>query len=253
MDNSKYKYVIDSLFNLVKFIWQKRHENKNLRAFKIYAKIFSSLTILTICTFIVDSTKFWYFKISARNIGIYEIIAIVIISIVFFIILIHINKAPFEKQEKSRLKKIEDEQFLQSINPIKTFADFNIFYDTHNVNKYVDTPKLKSMRETIVNKDNGHIRLLGLSGTGKTFLIQTAFNNTSNISTVFYCDSKHSDLRSSIETLCKKYPDCTLILDNCPNKICADIISSFGSKIRIISSYFDPNDYNPEYSYKILQ
>lgn len=138
-------------------------------------------------------------------------------------------------------------QILESIKPIMPFSDFLAFYKKHGVKQFVDNDVYKSVRATIANYNKGHVRLLALSGTGKTFLIQSAFLADGNTDSVFYCDAvSHPDLLSSVVSLAKEFDKATLILDNCPSDVCDSVIKKVGDTVRIVSAYYDPNDVSRE-------
>lgn len=131
----------------------------------------------------------------------------------------------------------------ESIRPIISFKEFEEIYDKHGVKQFVDDDAYINVRNIIGNRSNGHIRLLALSGTGKTFLIQSAFIEAGDTSKVFYCDAaQHPDLPTAAINLKNEVDGATLFLDNCPSGVCDDIISKVGDEVRIVSAYFDPLD-----------
>ena len=146
-------------------------------------------------------------------------------------------------------RKVEvNEEFLQNykylaLKPIVSFGDFVDFYQKNEVKRFVDDPVYIKVREYLADSKKGHIRLLALSGTGKTFLIQSAFIDTNDLNKVFYCDEvRHPDMMSAAINLKNEVEGATLILDNCPSDICDKVISRIGDKVRIISAYYDPRD-----------
>lgn len=134
-------------------------------------------------------------------------------------------------------------QIFASIKPIVHFDDFLGFYQKHEVRRFVNSPIYERIKNLIADHSTGHVRLLALSGTGKTFLIQSAFMEMGDTSKVFYCDEvRHQDMLSAALNLSNEFDDATLILDNCPSEVCENIIKRIGNKVRIVSAYYDPTD-----------
>lgn len=92
------------------------------------------------------------------------------------------------KQNKTMeiLELQQKQNFKRNIIPLQEFSDFARFNNTHDVFSYVDTEELSRLRSLIVDPANGHIRLVGLSGMGKTFLVQKAFADAKS-ENVFLC------------------------------------------------------------------
>lgn len=131
----------------------------------------------------------------------------------------------------------------ESIRPIISFNEFEEIYDKHGVKQFVDDQEYINVRKIIGDYSKGHVRLLALSGSGKTFLIQSAFREAGDTSKVFYCDAAlHPDLPTAVINLMQEVKGATLFLDNCPSRICDEIISMVGNEVRIVSAYFDPLD-----------
>ena len=103
----------------------------------------------------------------------------------FYIWLYFDNKTVFNKSIASLSNKIDDisEETLQvrrsqevaAILPFYSFEQFESSYNKHNVADFEDTEELRAKRHIITNENEKNVRILALSGTGKTFLILKAF------------------------------------------------------------------------------
>lgn len=166
----------------------------------------------------------------------------IVLGLITFVLLIVLYINYLNNKVKAN-EELVHRQVLMSIKPIVPFSDFVAFYKKHEVKQFVDDPAYEEIRKIIRDKDSGHVRLLALSGTGKTFLIQSAFLESGYTENVFYCDEiQHSDMLAASLNLKKEYEGATLILDNCPSDICESVIKKIGDSVRIVSSYYDPFD-----------
>lgn len=166
----------------------------------------------------------------------------VIIGLITFVLLYALVLNFFAIKVKAN-KELIYRQILMSIKPIVPFSDFEHFYQKHEVKQFVDDPIYQKVRSIIGDKTKGHTRLLALSGTGKTFLILSAFLESGDTDNVFYCDEvQHPDMLTAALNIKKEFKEATLILDNCPSDICETVIKRIGDSVRIVSAYYDPFD-----------
>lgn len=230
------------------FIISNIRGSVRLRALKCYFGF-----LLLLCTglgfaFVCNSFGQWTLEVSYATIGKGELIIGILGTIVFYIWLYYDNKSKFNNTVSGKLDNIGEgiDQILRSqeaaaILPFYTFAQFEKQYNEHNVLGFVDTDELCIKRNIITEQK--FVRILALSGTGKTFLILKAFREQGNIDNVFYCETVNdSRFKDAITYIAENKPEATIILDNCPSKISNMVIEAFGNKLRIISAYFDPND-----------
>lgn len=243
MINKTYQYTLDSFVQLAKFIWNARHGNKYVNAFRVYGSGMVGLFSFWIIDVFFDSKGEWRLGVSTSTLTWSEIGLAVVFTVAFVIVLVFMSKPEFEKSEIERLKRIEENQFLHRITPIILLSQFSLTNNLHGVAHYEDSEELARFRELIANNDSGHVRLLGLSGTGKTLHIVKAFEDKGNMENVFYCDQvSHGNFKSALQLLSEKRPGCTVVLDNSPKGVFAEAINSYGNNIRFVSAYYDPVD-----------
>lgn len=247
-------HYFDKIIELIKFIWEHRYGNKNILAFRFYLGTIGLLLTGYGVAAYIDSTGKWAAYLNIGEIGKCEVIIISILSFVFLVLLYFLNRKDFNTYYANELAKIARNQFLQSIIPLKPFEDFCSFYNKHQVAAYIETAELSEKKAKLLDYNTGHVRILGLSGMGKTFFVLESFKSLANTDNVYYCDSiYHHAFHSSLETLYTRADSCTVILDNCPNNTFAKAINDFGTKIRFISIYYDPSDYQSAAPYGILK
>ena len=239
----KYQYSIDKFFDWAKFVWLNRKGNKSIYVIRCWYYIAIALIGVYAFAFSLDSKGNWTLNINTADLGLYEIIFFIIATGFTAYALYLFNKEAYAEYNKSALRKIEHEQFLQSISPITEFGEFERLYSKHGVKEFVDNEDYIKYRNIISDATKGNVRLLGLSGIGKTFLIQSAFIDSGNTTNVFYCDNvRNSNIITSVANLSRQVPNATLILDNCPKDFYESIYQKIGDSIRLISAYYDPND-----------
>ena len=239
----KYRYTIDNFFETAKFIWLHRKGDKSI--YVIWSWRFIAIALIGVYAFAfsMDSNGNWTFKISTAELGLYEIIFFIIATGFAVYALWLFNKEPYKKYREETLEYIKHEQFLQSISPITEFSEFERLYSKHGVKEFVDNEDYIRYRNIISDASKGNVRLLGLSGIGKTFLIQSAFIESGDTTKVFYCDNvRNSNIVTAAANLSRQVPNATLILDNCPKDVYESIYQKIGDSIRLISAYYDPND-----------
>ncbi len=239
----KFKYIIDKVFDLAKFIWLHRKGNKNIYVIRTWKIIAIALIGVYSIAFYIDSNGDWFFSISTAELGWYEIIFFLIATGFSVYSLYLFNRDAYTDYKKKALDDIKHEQFLQSISPITEFSEFLRLYSKHGVKEFVDNDEYRKIRSIICDSSNGNVRLLGLSGTGKTFLIQSAFIESGNTSNVYYCDNvRNGDIITAVANLSRHDNNATLILDNCPKDIYESIFQKVSNSVRLVSAYYDPTD-----------
>lgn len=230
----------------ISFIISNLKGTAKFRALKCYFGF-----LLLLCTgwgfaFVCNSFGQWELEVSYATIGKGELIIGILGTIGFYIWLYYDNKSEFDKCISGKSNQIDEilkRQEAASILPFYTFTQFERQYNRHNVHDFVHTDELRKKCNLITNQGTRPIRILALSGTGKTFLILTAFLEKGNVDKVFYCETVHdSRFNNAIRYIVDNKPGATIILDNCPSKISNNIIENFGDKLRIISAYYDPTD-----------
>lgn len=119
---------------------------------------------------------------------------------------------------KEALKHIDDE-----MNPF-------VNWDTHKKigdfrGGYADTPDLLELKEKIVD-NKGNIRVLGMSGLGKSRLVLEAFKEKKEIYWYFDCQSgNYSFLICRLPEIFKDYGNYVLVFDNCDKAASSEIAS----------------------------
>lgn len=110
---------------------------------------------------------------------------------------------------------------------------------------------------SILSRPGSSVRLVGLSGVGKTRLVQTLFDgrigeNPLNRSQVFYSDisdSPHPDPRNFAEILIALQKPLMMVIDNCPpdlHRRLTSLCSAAGSLISLLTVEYDVRDDQPE-------
>lgn len=110
-----------------------------------------------------------------------------------------------------------------------------------------------------LNQDGASVRIVGLSGVGKTRLVQALFDDriiTSNPAlssgNVIYTDLSNSPSplpNALLEALQMMNSDCVVVIDNCGQDIhrkLTEIIKKPGSKLKIVTVEYDIRDHQPE-------
>ena len=239
----KFKYTIDHIFDLAKFIWLHRKGNKSIYVIKCWYYIAIALIGVYAFAFFADSNGHWHFSISTATLGWSEIVFFLITTFFTAYVLYLFNRDSYAEFQKKTIDKIAHEQFLTSISPITEFREFERLYSKHGVKEFVDNDDYRKIRSTICDFSKGNVRLLGLSGTGKTFIIQSAFIERGNTSKVYYCDNvRTGDIITGAANLSRQVDNAVLILDNCPRDIYDSVLQKVGNSIRLVSAYYDPTE-----------
>lgn len=239
----KFKYTIDKFFDFAKFVWLHRKGNKSVYVIRCWHIITIALIGVYAFAFYADSSGNWRFFISTTELGWIEFVFFLIVTAFSTYALYLFNRDTYTDYNRKILEKIEHEQFLHSISPITEFLDFERLYSKHGVKEFVDSDDYRKIRSIINDPSKENVRLLGLSGTGKTFIIQSAFIEGGDTSKVYYCDNvRTGDIITGVANLSRQVNNATLILDNCPRDIYESVFHKVGNSVRLISAYYDPTE-----------
>lgn len=155
------------------------------------------------------------------------------------------DHAELERIYNETLKEHEKQKkfiFKSNINPFIPFEDF--FNRPNNKileGDFIPIDKFSQMQEKLISGTEKVIRLMALSGMGKTRLVAEAFrNHTDN---VYY--SRMGDCEKGLVYLLENIQSPILIIDNCEIsklKEINKIISEYEKDIRIISIYNVPTN-----------
>ena len=136
-----------------------------------------------------------------------------------------------ENQEKERRLEIFKSKIYPFI-PIKEFIDGSPRLMS---SEFITCPAIDSIKGQLVDQSQKSLRLMALSGMGKTRIIAESFHEQDN---VFYSNS--SDCASSISAFIGLDKPTTLIVDNCDKDKARHIqklIDESGKDIRLITVY----------------
>lgn len=121
--------------------------------------------------------------------------------------------------------------------------------------RYEWTDKLREYKDVIIGEKDD-IRLIGLSGYGKTRLVVESFRKAQNRDGYLYADTQilnEKEIYSLALRVFKEYPEATLVVDNCDkrvHKMLHDLRKSSHVKTKLITIYNDPAEkQNPELTY----
>lgn len=234
---------------IIKIInWFKKHKaflewayktwrgSKELRHFRAWLAFLLALAGGNGIYFAINSDKVWNFELSYNSIGLWEVLIAAISLVGFYVVLYFENRKAFNES----LEKVIRTQMQLLLDPIKLYKDFKEFDFSHG-SDFIQSAKIDEIVSVLKNSEIRNVRILGVSGMGKTYIIQQAFLGLDDDAPVFYCDNtEDSRFYSSLETLSTQYPDGgTLILDNCRYDVYSIVKSRFGKKFRIISAFYD--------------
>lgn len=133
------------------------------------------------------------------------------------------------------------EKYLPFISWVELSANKNLAYP------YVDTDDLQQLKQCLVN-NKGIVRLIGLSGMGKTRLVKDAFNDGEHNLHFLYADCndfKKETIYNRLEILFHNDKQATIVIDNCDKDFLFKIIElrdSSNAINPIITIYNDPNE-----------
>ncbi|MCQ2211642.1 MAG: metallophosphoesterase [Paludibacteraceae bacterium] len=150
---------------------------------------------------------------------------------------------PTTEEGRNNANKIEKEnnesehkKFLSSILPIKQLDDYRTeFSDSLFCSDFVTNEKIDHIKSILFDESKKRLRLMALSGMGKTRMVFDVFRNKSN---VYY--TPISECIAQILVLLDKVKDGVLIIDNCPISDLLKIekqIKELNSPIKVISIY----------------
>ena len=136
-----------------------------------------------------------------------------------------------EEQEKERRLEI----FKSKIYPFIPVKEFVKASPRLMSSEFISCPAIDRIKSQLVDQTQKTLRLMALSGMGKTRIIAETFNGQDN---VFY--SKSSSCANSISAFVELDRPITLIVDNCEKEIARHIqklIDENGKNIRLITVY----------------
>lgn len=136
-----------------------------------------------------------------------------------------------EKNEKERRLA----EFRNQIYPFTVIDEFIGVSGSLMSSEFITCPAIDSIKEQLVDQSQKSLRLMALSGMGKTRIIAESFHGQDN---VFYSNS--SDCASSISAFIGLDRPITLIVDNCDKDSARHIqklIDESGKNIRLITVY----------------
>jgi hypothetical protein len=154
------------------------------------------------------------------------------------------NEIVFISKLKSAIESCVDSAINERKNKYKPFISWHewakkssnkeVFYNNDYINSII-----KQLKESITD-----IRLLGLSGLGKTRIVFEAFKDTNNL---LYCDANDYQDRilSKFDSICDEKEKYTIIIDNCNLSFLRKIKRIKYEKesvCRIISIYNQPEE-----------
>ena len=121
--------------------------------------------------------------------------------------------------------------------------------------RYEWTDELVYYKDVILS-DKDDIRLIGLSGFGKTRLVVESFRIAENRESYLYADTQildEKEIYSLALRVFEEYPEATLVVDNCDSKVhkmLRDLRKSTHVKTKLITICNNPAEkQNPEYTY----
>lgn len=143
-----------------------------------------------------------------------------------FPITFHLKNKKQEKNAKDELTKVLKDAILQSAlaalkNTSMKYSPFIGWQEqvknTKLSGKFIWTTKLRDHKEQLI-RGKGIIRLLGLSGLGKTKLVLECFRDSDANVHYLYCDCQRTTiekLENKLSFFFKEYKEAVLVLDNC--------------------------------------
>jgi len=166
------------------------------------------------------------------------------------------NKKKSIEKAKQQLEKVLPDAIRKAAkaaieNIDKRYAPFVTWSNHSNNNEfsgqYEWTDALKSLKKQL-NESKGVVRLLGLSGLGKTRLVLESFRATVSQSHYLYCDCQQyedSIIMDTIRNIFQNNVDAVLVLDNCTQSFLGNIIKqrkSFNTGTKVITVFNMPNE-----------
>ncbi len=130
----------------------------------------------------------------------------------------------FENAIRESILKLIDEERYRYL-PFITFAEHKKEYSTKC--EYCSNEALGVFRNNILN-DDSNLRIIGISGIGKTRLVFEAIKNSAEfIARYLYCDcfiDDFEEVKKKIELILRKKENPIIILDNCNSEQAQNVI-----------------------------
>jgi hypothetical protein len=137
-------------------------------------------------------------------------------------------------------------QVIQYINHSLSIRRMSEFIAQYNATPfYITFPRFEEFQETLLDKSHDAVRLLGLSGLGKTRLIYEIFKSQDNLHN-YYCHipSSLNPLYELKNLFYEVKEEGYVVLDNCDEKTFREVRKlrkEIRNKLKIIGVYDDPN------------
>ena len=147
---------------------------------------------------------------------------------------------------------------LENLNCFQSMTDFIKQYNAST--NYISFPEFETVKSQVLKKDHTIVRLLGLSGLGKSRLIYELFSNeVQDISDkTFYCsDASDTRMSNDLSAILAKHPDVDgyIVLDNCNTEAFTSIVNtvlSSSAKYKVIAIFNDPNESSKSYGVNVI-
>ena len=147
MNNEKYKFTINAISDLLKFVWANRHGGKNIYVIRTWFLI----TLAAIGTFswaiYADSNGKWNFKISTATLGHYEVFFFLIATLGTIIILFIVNRKENIKQRDIDVIKETTKQTLDILSKLESSGSSVIQHLMPALRNAIEQLKVKSAYE----------------------------------------------------------------------------------------------------------
>lgn len=160
-----------------------------------------------------------------------------------------------EKIKPSVVSQLENAIKASALSAIQNAKSKFHPFITHNEQQkgirdtggFIQTDELDTYQKQI-RENKGNIRLVGLSGLGKTRVVFEAFKNSQENVNYLYCDSytnEESSIIGAANKIFEEFKEATIVIDNCPRKLLEKIIQSkkqHQASNPIIAIYHDVNE-----------
>lgn len=152
----------------------------------------------------------------------------------------------FEEALANALRESSLKALENKANKYKPFIGWKEQND-HNTFKgrFKWNESLKELKHSILT-NNGIIRLIGLSGLGKSFLVLKTFEDNSR--NYLYCDygtANYNSLYERLKSIFREYPEAVIIIDNCPSDFVVkvrDLKNIEHANNSVVTIFNDPNE-----------
>lgn len=144
---------------------------------------------------------------------------------------------------------------------LNCFQSMSAFIKQYNNSTgYISFPKYEDVKEQILKHDGNIIRLLGLSGLGKSRLIYEIFSREEQgiSDKTFYCsDASDSRMPNDLLSILAKHSnvDGYIVLDNCNTASFTSVLNtilSTNANYKVIAIYNDPNESSNSYGVNVI-